>query len=67
MSVWISGALRSRTVWLNGLVLLSSLLAVDEVSTVITPEHLLSLQAAINLILRVVTSQSLAEKGKGTP
>lgn len=56
------GALRSKTVWFNVIGILSVLFASEQIQAIIAPEYLLIIQAGINIVLRRLTTQSLASK-----
>jgi len=49
----------SKTMWLNVLTLAAMFLAQDEVRTLIDPAVLVKIQAALNIVLRLVTTQPI--------
>ena len=57
----LKGAVKSKTVWLNGLTLIVDYGAV--LSGVVPPGALTAIVALANIGVRVLTTQSLAEKG----
>jgi hypothetical protein len=57
------GALKSKTIWFNLIGLVAIVLGSEQIKAFISPEHLLMIQAIVNLILRVATTESLAIKG----
>ena len=59
--VMLKGAVKSKTVWLNVLTLIVDYSAV--LSGVVPPGALTAIVALANIGVRVLTTQSLAEKG----
>ena len=57
----LKGAVKSKTVWLNALTLIVDYSAV--LSGVVPPGALTAIVALANIGVRVLTTQSLAEKG----
>jgi len=49
----------SKTLWLNGLTLLATVLAADEVRQIIDPVLLVKIQAGLNLVLRLLTTEGV--------
>jgi hypothetical protein len=62
MGTLLSGSLRSKTVWFNVLSLLAIVFASEPMQQFVAAETLLMLQAAVNLILRFVTTQAVTSK-----
>lgn len=62
MRDWFAGALKSKTMWVNAVVLVSTLVAMDEIKHFISPETLIKVQAILNILLRAFTWQPISEK-----
>lgn len=59
----LEGFLKSKTIWFNVLSLAAAIFMSDEIKAYVDPMTLIKIQTVINIVLRLVTTQSVAEKG----
>ena len=64
MSEFVLGLVKSKTFWVNAVVLMSAIVAGDDIKQFIDPDVLVKVQAMVNILLRILTTQSLPEKGR---
>lgn len=60
----LKGLLLSKTVWFNLLTILSLIAVGDDIKQFVSADTIIKIQAAINIIIRFFTTQSLEQKGK---
>jgi hypothetical protein len=62
LATWTVRLAKSKTILFNVLTLVAMVAASDQLQTLVSAERLVQVQAVVNLLLRVLTTTSLAAK-----
>ena len=63
MAAFLFGLMKSKTWWFNAATLAAAIVASEDVKQFISLEWLVKIQALVNILLRIVTTQSVSAKG----